>query len=315
MTRTGYAWDPVLLGHEPPNIHPEHPQRLQVLETAGIMADLPGLERIKIDRELGLPWISRVHSQSYVSHVRSAFESGISALDKVRETLVQSDTYEVALASSSGALSVVAAVSSGVVDNGFAAIRPPGHHSGESYTRGFCVFNNAAACARYAQEIYGHGRVLIIDWDVHPADGTAAIFYEDPSVHVLSVHQRGIFSESVGLEHQTGRDQGTGTTYNVNVAEGATGSDYMRALEPALELAAARCRPDIVLISCGFDAHAGESISATRLQEADFARLTEVARRVADHYAGGRLVSLLEGGYNPHVLRRCVVRHLEALME
>lgn len=315
MTQTGYLWDARSLGHEISTIHPERPDRVRELEPTRVLMDLPGLRRIPTDRDLALPWIGRVHDPAYTQRVRTAFDQGLTALDSVRETRICQDTYEVALTAAAGALSLTSAVARGEVKNGFAAIRPPGHHAGPSYTRGFCFFNNVALCARFAQEVHGLERILILDWDAHPADGTMDIFYEDPTVHLVSVHQDGIFTDQVGRTDQIGRGAGEGCTYNLPLTPGARGKDYLDGLLPLLERAAARCRPDLILISCGFDAHQADAISAMRLEDGDYARLTREVRSLATQYCAGKIVSVLEGGYNPVAMRRATLAHLAALMD
>jgi acetoin utilization deacetylase AcuC-like enzyme len=267
-----------------------------------------------VDVDLALPWILRVHEPAYVQEVRTAFARRQRALDR-GETPVLEDTYPVALHSAAGALSLLGAVARGELRNGFAAVRPPGHHAGPSFGRGFCVFNNAASCARFAQQQFGLGRVLILDWDVHPADGTYAIFYEDPSVVLLSVHQDGIFSSNVGTLDQRGRGPGEGSKFNLPLPKGTRPLEYFRALEPVLEAAAELARPDIVIVSCGFDAHLADPVQAMQLDDDAFRRLTRMALQIARHYCAGRLVSILEGGYSPMVLRRCVRSHLELLLD
>ena len=312
--RTGYAWDPAFLGHRTISVNPEHPDRAKVLASDTMMADLPGLRPVRVDVNLGFPGVLRVHPTSYVSEVREAFAQGRRALDG-GDTLLAADTFDVAIRSAASALSATAAVLSGKLDNAFAAIRPPGHHALTNRGRGFCVFNNAAICARFAQAAFSASRVLIVDWDVHPADGTMSVFYDDPSVHVLSLHQDGIFGKEVGTAEQRGRGPGEGATHNVPLPERTKPSAYLDAFERALDIAAARCRPDLVIVSCGFDAHAGDPIGKLSLDDDTYVHLTRAVKRVAKDRCGGRLVSLLGGGYPVGVLRRCTRAHVEALLE
>jgi acetoin utilization deacetylase AcuC-like enzyme len=312
--KTGYLWDSAYLGHFTSTVHPENPARAKALDPNLLRADIPGFHLIANDPDLGRPWVMRVHEPSYVTRVQNAFDDRVRALD-AGDTVVRADTYSTALQSVGGALSLLRAVGSGVIDNGFAALRPPGHHAGRGNARGFCYFNNAAICARYAQQILGYERILIVDWDVHPADGTSAIFYDDPSVHVFSIHQDGIFSDSVGLREHRGSGAGVGATHNVPVDPGTGESDFLRAFMPALEKAALAARPDLVIISAGFDAHAGDPIGGLRLADASYATLTKAVRDIAKTTAKGRIVSLLEGGYQPQILYRCVRTHVASLME
>ncbi|MFQ5473524.1 MAG: histone deacetylase, partial [Dehalococcoidia bacterium] len=290
MTATGYAWDPGYLGYPPSTIHPECPERAAVLTPTRLLRDLPGLRLVEVESALGLPWVQRIHEPEYVEKVRTAYRQNYAALDSTRETIVRKDMFDVALLSAAGGISLLSAMSRGEIKNGFAAIRPPGHHAGPSHARGFCIFNNVAACARFAQQSLGFPRILIVDWDVHPADGTSAIFDEDPTVHVVSAHQHAIFSEQVGLADQIGRGEGEGANYNLPLPAGTGETEYLREFEPVLDRAAARCRPDLVLVSCGFDAHLADPIGSMRLREATFARLTHMVKRVANHYTAGRLI-------------------------
>jgi len=274
---------------------------------------LAGFFPHKPDIHLGMPWVRRTHDASYVSRVAEAFKAGSRSLDG-GDTVVREDTYDVSLASAAGACTLARGIATGELDNGFCAIRPPGHHAGPQNARGFCVFNNAAVATRYVQHMHDLRRVLIIDWDVHPGDGTAAFFHEDSEVHVLSIHQEGLFPPSVGSIEQIGRGEGEGTIHNVPMPPKSRALDYYRAFEPALEAAAEAAQPDFVIISCGFDAHAADRVADQMLREDAFIKLTHMVRKVADHYAGGRLLSLLEGGYCVDVLPRCVEAHVSALM-
>ena len=314
MSTTGYAWDPRFQGHFTRVGHPEHPDRARALDAQKMAIDVPGLRRIAVDGDLGFAWVRRVHEDAYVSSVRDAHERGTRVLDR-GDTWVSADSYDVALLAVSATLTLVAQVAGGTIDNGFAAVRPPGHHAGVGNARGFCLFNNVAIAARFAQKRFGYSRILILDWDVHPADGTESIFYEDPDVHVVSVHQHGIFTETVGTEAQNGRGEGEGTTYNVPVTKGANEAQLLQRLEPVLDRAASRCRPDLVLVSCGFDAHRADPVGGLDLDDGSFRILTQMAKRVARDHAGGRLVSVLEGGYSPDVLARCARVHVETLMD
>ncbi len=314
VSTTGYAWDPLYLGHETSTVHPERPSRVAQLAYREVSVLLPGLRRVRIEPQLGRPWVGRVHDRNYIEHVRTAHDNGWKALDATRETVVRKDTFDVALRSLSGALSLVRDVIEGTVKNGFAAVRPPGHHAGTARARGFCIFNNAAVCAAFARVHYGVERVMIVDWDVHPGDGTMGIFYEDPDVHVLSLHQTGLFPETVGHEEQVGRGKGEGAIWNRNLPAGTTGEEYRAVFEPLLTRAAEACRPDLIIVSCGFDGHAGDPIGGWRLDEQDFVDMTTILAGVADRYCNGRVVSILEGGYNASVVRRCVLAHVSALM-
>lgn len=311
--RTGYVWDSRYLGYDTGKHRPERPERVAKLESTKVMVDLPGIRRIAVDAHLGLPWINRVHDTNYVDEVRAAALQGRHFLDG-GDTVVRNDVFDVAVQSTSGALSLVESVMSGEVDNGFAAIRPPGHHAGPSHAKGFCVFNNVAVAARYAKERYDLGGVLIIDWDVHPADGTSGIFWEDPDIHVLSLHQKGIFSAGVGTEDQVGGGVGEGATRNVPLDARTDRNVYLSTFEREINQAAARAKPGLILISCGFDAHEGDPIGSMLLKDEDFVRMTRMVKEVANRWCDGKIVSLLEGGYNVNVVDRVARAHMAELM-
>lgn len=314
MKGTGLVWDPRYLGHQTSTVHPERPERVEALSPQRLSIDVPGFQTVKVDERLGLPWARRLHSSTHIDAVRRAGVGGRGALDKTGETLVTKDSFDVAILATAGALSLTEEVCGGRLRNGFAAIRPPGHHARGFFTRGFCIFNNVAICARYAQERFGFRRVLILDWDVHPADGTSEIFYEDPDVHVVSVHQAGIFSKTVGTVDQMGSGAGEGATHNLPLPPHTDGKTFLKALEPVLTRAAALCKPELVLVSCGFDAHVADPLGSLDLLDEDYGHLTRLALDVADQWANGRLVSVLEGGYNPRVVARGARTHIAALM-
>lgn len=177
---------------------------------------------------------------------------------------------------------------------------------------GFCLFNNIAIAAAYALQKYGLNRVLIVDWDVHHGNGTQDSFYRSDSVYFLSIH-RSPFYPGTGAAEETGTGRGLGTKFNVPVRYGTPRRSYLEAFQTVLEQAASRARPDLVLISAGFDAHYADPVGSLRLETEDFSPLTQLVRQVADQYCNGRLVSLLEGGYNVATLAECVTCHMESL--
>ena len=312
--KTGYIWDEIFLGHATSMYHPENPLRVNKLDFNTMNTDLPGLKKILNFKEIARPSALRVHPNDYLLRLEKESASGIEYFDYF-DTKLKKDTYLVALSAVSAAVNLTIAVCKGEIKNGFAAIRPPGHHASEEKAKGFCFFNNVAICARYAQEIFNYKKVLIVDWDVHPGDGTAGIFYEDPDVHAFSIHQKGIFSESYDKDDQRGRGAGEGANYNVAMDERSNVTDYLRAFEPALLSAVERCKPDIIFISCGFDAHRGDPVGKMDLGEDAFQRFTKILMKMADIHCEGRIVSLLEGGYNASILQSCVRGHLEILMD
>ncbi len=309
---TGYAWDEAFLGHDPGIAHRERPTRVAHLDTPTVLSEMPGLREVKLDLALAGPGIRRVHDTTYVRSIEDAFAQGRTRIDNA-DTRVRADTYAVAEAAAAASLSMTRAVMRGEVDNGFVAARPPGHHARASAGRFFCYFNNVAVSARFAQQL-GAEKVLIVDWDVHPADGTSSIFWEDPDVYVLSLHQHGIFTETVGTEDQIGRGEGEGATLNVPLPARTDRPGYLRALERGLGTALDAMTPDIVLVSCGFDAHRGDPLGGMALDDEAFYDLTVMLRDAAGPACGGKIVSILEGGYQAEVVTRCARQHLQGLM-
>jgi len=312
--KTGYIWDEIFLGHDTSIYHPENPFWVDGLDFFTMNKELQGLEQVHNRNELGRASALRIHTNDYKLRFEKDVNTGRQWFDYF-DTKIKSDTFEVALRSVSAAVSLTSKVCEGKIKNGFAAIRPPGHHAKVEKAKGFCFFNNVAICARYAQQIYNMKNVLIIDWDVHPGDGTTSIFYDDPSVFVVSIHQDGIFSKAVGSTTQTGEGEGEGSIFNIPVKERGDINDYLRLFEPELIKAAQMCQPDLIFISCGFDAHYSDPVGNMNLDEKSFQRFTKFVKEIANQYCGGKIISLLEGGYNTKTLKNSVLAHVETLMD
>jgi acetoin utilization deacetylase AcuC-like enzyme len=196
--------------------------------------------------------------------------------------------------------------------NAFCVVRPPGHHATIDTGMGFCLFNNIAIAARYAQKKYGIDRALIVDWDVHHGNGTEAIFYSDGSVFYFSTHQSPWYP-GTGAADKIGEGEGEGTTMNCPFPAGSGRKEILGAFQSKLLPAMREFKPELVLISAGFDSRLGDPLGQFTLSDADFADLTNVMREIADHYAGSRLVSVLEGGYSLAGLGAGAAAHVEAL--
>ncbi|MFQ5693085.1 MAG: histone deacetylase [Nitrospinota bacterium] len=310
MAKTAFVFHADYLLHDAGPMHPERPDRLRAivsrLEETGL---LDGLLRIRPEpAEEGR--ITRVHSAEYVRLIERASRDAPAALDP--DTRVSMDSFRVAVLAVGGALAAVDAVMEGRAKNAFAAVRPPGHHALAARAMGFCLFNNVAVAARYVQDKYGLKRVLIVDWDVHHGNGTQALFYDDPSVLFFSIHQYP-FYPGTGAEDETGEGAGKGTVINAPLPAGAGDAEAVRAFREKLVPAAEAFRPEFVLISAGFDGHQRDPLGQLRLTEEGFAELTRIVMEIAGRFAGGRIVSLLEGGYDLEGLSRSVEAHLRTL--
>jgi acetoin utilization deacetylase AcuC-like enzyme len=252
------------------------------------------------------------HRPEYVESVR---RDCISATDLSEgDTRVCSDSFDTALYAAGGAMTAVDAVVKGLVRRVFCVLRPPGHHASPTLGRGECIFNNAAIAARYAQRHYGIGKVAIVDWDVHHGNGTQEIFYYDPSVYFCSIHQHPWYP-GTGRADETGAGMGRGFTLNCPFPAGAgrrevIGQAFGNRLIPALY----RFRPELIIISAGFDSRQGDPMGRFTLEDADFAEMTRMLMAVAAHSANGRLMSVLEGGYNLSGLASAARAHVKALL-
>ena len=200
------------------------------------------------------------------------------------------------------------------IRNAFCAVRPPGHHALKDRAMGFCFFNNVAIAAKYIQNKHHLARVLIVDWDVHHGNGTQAIFYDDPSVFYFSTHQSPFYPGTGGADEK-GEGKGRGFTLNVPLPAGSGDADYAKAFEEKLKPAAAAFQPDFVLISAGFDAARGDLLGRMDLTPEGYAQLTRIVKAIAQQYCKGRLVSVLEGGYNLEALAASVEAHVRVLVE
>jgi len=298
--------------------HPEHQGRLRAVMSA-IDKALPELAP-HVDAIAGEPVarqaLLRVHTEAHVDRVEQAVEEARRSGEPLgldADTIVSGASWDAALAAAGCAVRAVDDVLAGTYASAFCPVRPPGHHATMDRAMGFCLFNNVAVAARHATEVAGVERVLIIDWDVHHGNGTQDIFYEDPAVFYLSMHQSP-FYPGTGAAEERGAGAGEGTTLNLPLGPGLPAEKYVDTLLQGVDRAA-EFEPDLVLISAGFDAAIDDTLGGFTLETEHFRELTrEVANRTRGS-AGGRIVSLLEGGYNPPELGRNAAAHLTELVE
>ncbi|HYF54007.1 MAG TPA: histone deacetylase family protein [Salinarimonas sp.] len=305
---TLYLCHPAALDHRTPLGHPERADRIRVVERALEHERFAGLVREQAPAA-DPATLARVHPPAYVEALAQVSpRDGLVAIDA--DTVLSPGTYEAALRGAGAAALAVDEVMAGRVANAFCAMRPPGHHAERAQAMGFCFFNNAAVAARHAQAVHGAERVAIVDWDVHHGNGTQEIFWSDPSVLYCSTHEMPLYP-GTGRPSERGEH---GTIVNVALGAGDGGDIFREAFEAAVLPRIDAFAPDLIVISAGFDAHWRDPLANLNLTEADFQWATRQIRAVAERRCGGRIVSLLEGGYDLEGLSRSVAVHVETLM-
>ena len=309
---TALVADPKCLRHDTGFGHPEVPARFtavfEALKTSGL---LPKLDRIE-PRAVVAEDLQLVHEPRYLALAEHEILSKLPQLS-TGDTTISPASWEAAQIAAGSALAAVDAVMAGKVANAFCLVRPPGHHASANIGMGFCVLNNVALAARHAQKRHGLKRVLIVDWDVHHGNGTQDIFYADGSVFFFSTHQWPWYP-GTGPAKETGAGAGKGTTMNVPLPAGSGRAEIFAAVEKQLMPAMDDFRPELILISAGFDSRIGDPLGHFELTDKDFTDLTKLVRKMADKHASGRVVSLLEGGYSLTGLASAAAAHVAALM-
>jgi acetoin utilization deacetylase AcuC-like enzyme len=299
-----------MIDHRTPKPHPERPERLQAilrqLERAGYHNTCPSFPV----REATVEELGRVHEPEYLAEVFRLESEGGGMLDP--DTWLLPGSVLAARLAAGAAVDAVSYVMDEPGRRAMCIVRPPGHHARPASGMGFCIYANVAVAAAEALERMEGGRVLIVDFDVHHGNGTQEIFYESSRVGFLSIH-RYPFYPGTGARDETGSGPGLGSIANIPVLYGTRRADYHAAFRAGIEKLADRIRPELVLISAGFDAHAEDPVGDLGLEVEDFEILTKEIVSVAETHAGGRVLSVLEGGYNVPILAGCVVAHLDAL--
>jgi len=304
--------DPIFQSHDTGEGHPESIRR-HVAVTRALAADefTKGLWRMASTASDDST-IQRAHKPKYVALVQREIQAGLAMLS-TGDTIVCRESLEAARRACGAVCLAVDEVVAGRSANAFCTVRPPGHHATPGRGMGFCIFNNVAVAARHAQARHKIGRVLIADWDVHHGNGTQDIFYDDETVFFFSTHQSPWYP-GTGARQETGTGKGLGSTLNRPFPAGTDRIRIVPAYAEELRAAADKFRPELVLISAGFDSRLGDPLGHFRLTDKDFAELTDILVDIANRHAGGRLISVLEGGYNIDGLAAASATHCRHLI-
>jgi acetoin utilization deacetylase AcuC-like enzyme len=302
-------YDPIFLEHDTGS-HPENAGRIRAV--------LKRLGDNGVDAECTKPdfgpatkdQLRHVHADDTIDSIESFAEGGGGRIEQ--DTVVSEKSFDAAQTAAGAACDAVRRVVGGEDKTAFCMVRPPGHHALHDQPMGFCLFNNVAVGARVAIKELGLERVLIVDWDVHHGNGTQATFWDDPNVGFLSMHRYPFYPGS-GASDETGQGAGLGLTVNLPIRFGTSPQDQIAQFRTATQRLADRLKPQLVMISAGFDSHINDPIGSLELESEDFVTLTDVVLEIAKTHADGRVVSLLEGGYNPDALAQSVEYHLRAL--
>ena len=312
--KTGLLLDPIFADHDTGPGHPETAGRVLAIAeklTAEKLTErtTPIEGRAATDDE-----ILRCHTDGYLKTVVAEVDGASSGTLSTGDTVYGPHSLDVAREAAGGLIAATELVAKGKLDNAFCAVRPPGHHATPDTGMGFCLFNNAAVAARHAQAELGLERVAIIDWDVHHGNGTQDIFFDDGSVFYFSTHQHPWYP-GTGAVHETGRGKGANTTLNAPLPAGSGMEEIEAAFRQAFLPKVREFKPDLIIISAGFDSRVGDPLGNFQLTDADFVHLTRILIELAGEFADGKLVSVLEGGYNQQGLAEAVAAHLAELIE
>ena len=315
MAKTGLVQDERYQRHLAGSGHPERPERLARVATVLAERRIDAACTPLVASPVDVQHVERVHTSAYVQRVERACAEGLPFID-VPDSGICRDSFEIARLAAGAVIGAVDAVFTGRVDNAFCAVRPPGHHAERDRSMGFCLFNSIAVAATYLLDQRGLSRVLILDWDVHHGNGTQHAFDDDPRVLFVSLHGHpDIVYPGTGHAHERGIGQGEDFTINLPMLPPSGDAEWHRAFDDRILPRVDVFKPQFVLVSAGFDAHRADPLAPLELDTETFGWMTDAVVDVARRHCGGKLVSLLEGGYDLEALGDCVALHLTRLLE
>ncbi len=309
---TGFIYDERFLLHDTGPAHPECSERLSV-SLAHLSKQDWFNELVQIEaQQTSMDNVLAVHDEKYVKRAEEVCRSGNAFLDSMDVTVCR-ESYDIALLAAGSVIALGDQLIDGKVNNGFALLRPPGHHAENGMALGFCLFNNIAILARHLQACHGLDKILIIDWDVHHGNGTQHLFEEDPSVLYISLHQFPHYP-GTGNYDEVGIGRGTGATLNCPMPAGATDAMYEQQFINQVLPKIDSFKPECILVSAGFDAHQSDPLASINLSTGFFGWMTDRLLEKAEQYCNNRMLSILEGGYDLTALPLCIETHLLSLM-
>lgn len=310
MNKTGFLFSEKFLEHETGN-HPECPERLRIIKAAVDSSKIKENLILVEPEEATQKQIGLIHSPGYIKTVETSCKHRDWFLNP--DTMICSKSYSAAVLAVGGILKVLSLIHDGSLNNGFCAVRPPGHHAESNRAMGFCLFNNVAIAARFAVNELGFKKVFIIDWDVHHGNGTQNAFYTDSDIFYSSLHQYPYYPGS-GNSNETGRGAGEKFTLNFPLAQNEGDETYISIFKKKLVPALVKYEPDLIIISAGFDAHEKDHLASMNVTSDGFYQMTRLICEAAELVCKGKILSVLEGGYNLKALGESVVLHLKALL-
>jgi acetoin utilization deacetylase AcuC-like enzyme len=314
MKRTGFLFDKRYMLHDTGPEHPETPDRLKAayegVEKAGLLPKLTLIQACRVEEK----WVRTVHAEGHIRRFEEACLCGYGEFSHP-DNQICSETFDIAMLAVGGIIETVKLVMEGKLDNAFCAVRPPGHHAEPNKAMGFCYFNNVAIAAKYLQMEWGIKKIGIVDFDVHHGNGTQHIFERDSTVYFYSIHEHPSFSyPGSGREFERGSDEGYGYTLNSPVLPGQGDKEYMEIIERDLVPAFDTFKPEVILVSAGFDAHMDDDMSYINLSTQGFSWIMKKIVEMADKHSKGRVISILEGGYSLERLPELIKNHIQVLL-